>query len=89
MAWRVDQRLEMSIMDKGYLFAGAERVHRWWSLGDTSAHVQGAQMMGKPSVSFRKARTRQAYLPGADMTAARHLSNSPHAWSDCCEGCDG
>ena len=38
------------------LSAGAERVHRWWSLGDTSAHVQGAQMMGKPSVSFRKAR---------------------------------
>ena len=35
---------------------GSKHVHRWWSLGETSAHVQGAQMMGKPSVAFRKAR---------------------------------
>ncbi|KAK9819243.1 hypothetical protein WJX81_003710 [Elliptochloris bilobata] len=33
---------------------GSAHVHRWWSLGETSAHVQGAQMMGKPSVAFRK-----------------------------------
>ncbi len=35
---------------------GSNHVHRWWSLGETSAHVEGAQMMGKPSVAFRKAR---------------------------------
>ncbi len=35
---------------------GAERVLRWWSLGEASAHVDGAQMMGKPGVAFRKAR---------------------------------
>lgn len=64
-------------------------MHRWWSLGDTSAHVQGAQMMGKPSVSFRKARARQACLPEADVTAARSLCECPHSWSHYCEGCEG
>ena len=54
-------------------------MHRWWSLGDTSAHVQGAQMMGKPSVSFRKARARQAFLPEADITAACSPRKFPHA----------
>ena len=64
MAWHVvhasliDEHAGTSISQT--LCAGAERVHRWWSLGNTSAHVQGAQMMGKPSVSFRKARAQQA-----------------------------
>ncbi len=51
--------------------AGAERVLRWWSLGEASAHVDGAQMMGKPGVAFRKARCQRPCLPDA-MPQAPH-----------------
>lgn len=54
---QVQLRLECcarTLMQSGA--TGSNHVHRWWSLGETSAHVQGAQMMGKPSVAFRKAR---------------------------------
>jgi len=46
-------------------------VLRWWSLGEASAHVDGAQMMGKPGVAFRKARRQRLHpcLPDAALPA--------------------